>query len=193
MGNPRIVLVQFATVPSPVQRSKTAVEWRVGDWRGTRSGGYARSLWGVGVTGSGARTHRAITSSVSVHCCEPSPANEKRHGRPRTKGVDGWRWLHDGCSGPGTEAHTQGHRRVVWSRRSNFFETAAGARKRRPWVERVADVTAKCGRATACDGQQDLNMCPTEPLTVALEESSTCGTDQVGHLQGRPSHLSLRL
>jgi len=57
----------------------------------------------------------------------------------------------------------------------------------------LIDVTAKCGRATACDGQQDLNMCPMEPLAVVLDESGACGTDQVGHLQGRPSHLSLRL
>jgi hypothetical protein len=55
------------------------------------------------------------------------------------------------------------------------------------------DVTAERGRATAYDGEQDLNMCPTEPLTIALAERSACDTDQVGHLQGRPIHLGLRL
>jgi len=44
------------------------------------------------------------------------------------------------------------------------------------------DVTAKCGRATACDGTQHLNVCPTEPMTIALDESSACGADEVGHL-----------
>jgi len=46
----------------------------------------------------------------------------------------------------------------------------------------LIDVTAECGGATACDGEQDLNMCSTEPLTVALKESSACAADQVGHL-----------
>ena len=62
-----------------------------------------------------------------------------------------------------------------------------------PAARACIDVTAECGCATANDGEQDLNMCPTEPLTVEFEESSACDADQVGHLQGRPSHLSLRL
>ena len=33
------------------------------------------------------------------------------------------------------------------------------------------------GRATACDGEQDLNMGPANPLTVALDESSACTAD----------------
>ena len=41
----------------------------------------------------------------------------------------------------------------------------------------LIDVTAECGRATACDGEQDLNMRPADPLTVALDESSACGAD----------------
>jgi hypothetical protein len=36
----------------------------------------------------------------------------------------------------------------------------------------LIDESAKCGRATACNGLQDLSMCPTEPLAVALDESS---------------------
>src|SRR5207248_7999347 len=40
----------------------------------------------------------------------------------------------------------------------------------------LIDVTAKCGRATACDGQQDLKMCSMEPLTVVLDETGACGT-----------------
>src|SRR5215471_10470525 len=52
----------------------------------------------------------------------------------------------------------------------------------------LIDVTAECGGATACNGKQDFNMRPTEPRTVALDESGACGADQIGHLQGRPSH-----
>ena len=33
-------------------------------------------------------------------------------------------------------------------------------------------------------------MGPTEPVTVALDESRSCAADQIGHLQGRPGHLS---
>src|SRR4029453_11333559 len=55
------------------------------------------------------------------------------------------------------------------------------------------DVTAECGCATAYDGEQHLYMCPTEPLTIASDEKSACGTGEVGHLQRRPSHLGLRL
>src|SRR5215472_17417337 len=55
----------------------------------------------------------------------------------------------------------------------------------------LIDVTTEYGGATACDDMQDLNMRPTEPTTVALDESSACGPDQVGYLQGRPSHLAL--
>ena len=57
----------------------------------------------------------------------------------------------------------------------------------------LIDVTAECGGATACNGEQDLKMGPTEPLTIALDESCAYGADQIGHLQGRPSHLALRL
>ena len=35
----------------------------------------------------------------------------------------------------------------------------------------LIDVAAECGGATACDGEQDLNMRPTEPPTVAFDES----------------------
>jgi len=44
------------------------------------------------------------------------------------------------------------------------------------------DVTAECGGATARDGQQDLDMGPADPVTVALDESCSCAADQVGHL-----------
>ena len=46
----------------------------------------------------------------------------------------------------------------------------------------LIDMTAECGGATACHGQQDLNVRPADPLTVALDESRSCAADQVGHL-----------
>ena len=60
-------------------------------------------------------------------------------------------------------------------------------------VRALIDVTAQGSGATACDGEQDLKMGPTEPLTIARDESCAYGADQIGHLKGRPSHLSLRL
>ena len=44
------------------------------------------------------------------------------------------------------------------------------------------DVTAECGGATAGDGQQDLDMGPADPVTVAPDERCSCAADQVGHL-----------
>src|ERR1035438_4748772 len=38
-----------------------------------------------------------------------------------------------------------------------------------------------------------LDMGPADPLAVALDESSSCRADQVGHLQKRPTHLLLLL
>ena len=46
----------------------------------------------------------------------------------------------------------------------------------------LINVTAEGGGATACDGEQDLNMRPTEPATVAFDEIGACGADQIGHL-----------
>jgi hypothetical protein len=41
----------------------------------------------------------------------------------------------------------------------------------------LIDVAAECGGTTTCNSEQDLNMCPTEPLTVAFDESGACGAD----------------
>jgi hypothetical protein len=51
-----------------------------------------------------------------------------------------------------------------------------------PTARALIDVTAESGRATACNGTQDFDVRPTEPLTVALDESSAGGADQIGHL-----------
>jgi len=57
----------------------------------------------------------------------------------------------------------------------------------------LIDVAAECGGAAACNRKQDFEVRPTEPLTVAFDESGACGADQIGHLQERPIHLGLRL
>ena len=41
----------------------------------------------------------------------------------------------------------------------------------------LIDVTAEGSSATACNSEQDLNMRPTEPMTIALDEWSACGAD----------------
>ena len=38
----------------------------------------------------------------------------------------------------------------------------------------LIDMTAECGGATARDRQQDLDMGPADPRTIALDESSSC-------------------
>jgi hypothetical protein len=55
----------------------------------------------------------------------------------------------------------------------------------------LIDMAAECGGATAGNGEQDFDVRPANPLTVALDESSSCRADQVGHLQERPTHLLL--
>ena len=57
----------------------------------------------------------------------------------------------------------------------------------------LIEVPAKGGRATACNGKQHFKVRPTEPVSVALDESGAGDADQIGHLQRRPSHLALRL
>jgi hypothetical protein len=57
----------------------------------------------------------------------------------------------------------------------------------------LIDMTAECGGAATGNGQQDLDMGSADPLAVALDESCSCSADQVGHLQGRPTHLFLPL
>ena len=57
----------------------------------------------------------------------------------------------------------------------------------------LIDMAAERGGATARDGQQDFDVRPADPAAAAPEESNSRGADQVGHLQGRPSHLVLQL
>jgi hypothetical protein len=45
----------------------------------------------------------------------------------------------------------------------------------------LIDMAAKSGGATTRDGQQDLEMGPAEPVTVALDEVPSCAANDVGH------------
>jgi hypothetical protein len=44
------------------------------------------------------------------------------------------------------------------------------------------DVPAECGGATARNSAQDLEMGPTDPRSITLDESSSCTANQIGHL-----------
>src|SRR5262250_1586333 len=77
MGPPHWALFRFALVRSRALQNTAAEVELGGGWRGSRSGGCARNLWGADAAGSGVGTHRAIGPSASAHCCERSRANER--------------------------------------------------------------------------------------------------------------------
>src|ERR1039458_10044406 len=56
----------------------------------------------------------------------------------------------------------------------------------------LVEMPAKCGGATPRNGQQHLDMLPTEPVAISFDESSSRSADEIGHLQGRPAHLLLQ-
>ena len=55
----------------------------------------------------------------------------------------------------------------------------------------LIDMAAESGGATARDGQQDLEVGPAEPRTVARDEVCACAANDVGHLELWPTHLLL--
>jgi hypothetical protein len=52
----------------------------------------------------------------------------------------------------------------------------------------LIEMTAECGRTTARNGPQDLDVLPTNPLAVSLDEGSSSGADEIGNLERRPGH-----
>src|ERR1700735_5801619 len=58
-----------------------------------------------------------------------------------------------------------------------------------PAASALIQMPAQCGGATPRDGQQHFDMLPADPLAASLDECSSCGADEIGHLQGRPAHL----
>jgi hypothetical protein len=59
-----------------------------------------------------------------------------------------------------------------------------------PAAGALIDMTAECGGATARNGQQHFGVLPADPLAISFDKSSSCAADEIGHLQGRPTHLS---
>jgi hypothetical protein len=51
-------------------------------------------------------------------------------------------------------------------------------------------MTAECGGAAPPNGPQHFDVLPTDPLAVSFDEGSSRGADEIGHLEGRPTHLS---
>ncbi len=60
-----------------------------------------------------------------------------------------------------------------------------------PAAGALVEMTAECGSATPRNGQQHLDVLPTNPLAVSLEEGSSRSADEIGHLQRWPAHLFL--
>ena len=55
----------------------------------------------------------------------------------------------------------------------------------------LVEMTAECGGTTPRNGQQHLDMPPTEPVAVSFDECISRGADDIGHLQRWPAHLLL--
>ena len=53
----------------------------------------------------------------------------------------------------------------------------------------LIEMTAQCGGTTPGNGQQYFDMLPADPLAIALDEGSSRGADEIGHLQGWPVQL----
>jgi len=58
-------------------------------------------------------------------------------------------------------------------------------------VGALIDMAAEGGGATARNGPQDLEVGPTEPRTIPLDEVCSCAANDVGHLELWPTHLLL--
>ena len=53
------------------------------------------------------------------------------------------------------------------------------------------EMAAQCGGTTALNGSQHLDMLPTEPMAISLDEHFSRSADDIGHLQRWPAHLVL--
>jgi hypothetical protein len=57
----------------------------------------------------------------------------------------------------------------------------------------LIEMTAECGRTTARNGPQDLDVLPTNPLAVSLDEGCSRSADEIGNLERRPGHWDTSL
>src|SRR5262245_24002141 len=53
----------------------------------------------------------------------------------------------------------------------------------------LIDVAAERGGAALCNSRQHFDVLPADPLPASFDECFSCGTDQIGHLEGWPAHL----
>src|SRR5215469_14285734 len=60
-----------------------------------------------------------------------------------------------------------------------------------PATGALIDMTAQCGRTTPLNGQQHLDVLPTNPGAVSFDEGGSRGADEIGHLERWPAHLLL--
>src|ERR1700683_2333575 len=60
-----------------------------------------------------------------------------------------------------------------------------------PATGALIEMTAQGGGTTAPNGLQHLDVLPAEPVAISFQESSARAADEIGHLQGRPTHLLL--
>src|SRR5215475_10971158 len=58
-----------------------------------------------------------------------------------------------------------------------------------PAAGALIEMTAECSGTTARNGQQHFAVLPAEPLAVSFEKSASRSANQIGHLQGWPTHL----
>src|SRR5215469_12663404 len=52
----------------------------------------------------------------------------------------------------------------------------------------LIEMPTECGSTTACNGQQYLDVLPTNPLAISLDEGSSSSADEIGNLERRRGH-----
>src|SRR5260370_42311698 len=60
-----------------------------------------------------------------------------------------------------------------------------------PAAGALIEMAAECGSTTPRNGQQHFDVLPADPLAGSFGGSSSRGTDEIGHLHGRPALLLL--
>src|SRR5215471_771572 len=51
------------------------------------------------------------------------------------------------------------------------------------------DMAAEGGSTTPHNGQQHFDVLPADPGAISFDECSSRAADEIGHLEGRPTHL----
>src|SRR5262249_52316635 len=59
-----------------------------------------------------------------------------------------------------------------------------------PAASALVGMTAQCRGASARNGQQPFETVSAAPLAISVDKGSSGAEDEIGHLQGRPIHLS---